>query len=332
MIQEPEILIIKHLSKECSQEEEKMLFDWIGQSEENQRLYRETCEAWELSGILKTDNLFEPDQAWETVQTRLGFKHRLLVATPSFRQVFRLAAAAVLLLAIAGFAYWLVSGRMSPEPAIITASSQGLVKSIILPDGTKVWLNRESTLSYPEKFGFESRIVNLTGEAFFDVTHDSKKPFLINTGIAQVQVVGTSFNVKSYPEMAATQVIVSTGKVKLSPVINSDGFMFLLPGEMGSSLKGSSTVTREPNTNVNFLAWKDHRLNFRESPLSLVAESINTAYGVKVILGEDSIKQLKLTARYDETLSPQDILEIIAVNFGLELKKGKSGEYRLVKK
>jgi ferric-dicitrate binding protein FerR (iron transport regulator) len=207
-----------------------------------------------------------------------------------------------------------------------------MVKSIILPDGTKVWLNRESSLSYPEKFGSESRTVELTGEAFFDVTPDAQKPFLIQTGIAQVQVVGTSFNVKSYPAMSATQVIVTSGKVKLSPTGNADESVLLLPGEMGRSLKGSSKVTREQNPDVNFLAWKDHRLSFRESPLSLVAESIGNAYGVKIILSEDSIKQLLLTARYDENMNPHEILEIIALNFGLELKNEMPGEFLLVRK
>lgn len=332
MFVEPEILIIKHLSKECSREEEEMLNSWIAQSEENKQLYKETCEAWELSGILKNKELFEPNHAWETVESRLGFKRSIQAAPSAFRQVFRLAAAAVLIAVVAGFAYWLVSGKFSTEPALITASSQGLVKSVELPDGTKVWMNRETILTYPEKFGSENRTVELTGEAFFDVTPDAQKPFLIHTGIAQIQVVGTSFNVKSYPAMSATQVIVASGKVKLSPAGKADKAVLLLPGEMGSSLKGISSVTREQNQDINFLAWKDHRLNFRESPLSLVAESISSAYGVKVILGQDSVQHLLLTARYDESMSPQEILEIIALNFRLELKITEPGEFLLVKK
>ncbi|MFN8208178.1 MAG: FecR domain-containing protein [Bacteroidales bacterium] len=332
MFQEPEVLIIKHLSKECSREEEEMLFSWIAQSEDNKRIYDETCQAWELSGVLKNKEIFEPEQAWKTVESRLGFKKVVITGHTAFRQVFRLAAAAVLLAVVAGFAYWLVSGRNNPEPALLTASSMGFVKTIDLPDGTRVWLNRESTLSYPEKFGSDSRMVTLTGEAFFDVTPDTQKPFLITTGIAQVRVVGTSFNVKSYPSMEATQVTVTSGKVKLSPAGRSDAAVVLLPGETGRNIKGSSAVTREKNSDVNYLAWKDHRLTFRETPLPLVASSIGAAYGIKVILKDSSMGNLLLTARYDETLSPQGILEIIALNFGLELQNKEPGEFLLGKK
>ncbi|HVV02934.1 MAG TPA: FecR family protein, partial [Puia sp.] len=124
-------------------------------------------------------------------------------------------------LAIIGTIVWLIRPSNHPAPAPLAA---GLTKStterseykyLLLPDSTQVWLNASSTLEFPEHFRTNKREVTLSGEAYFDVRHSEKTPFIIHTGKVSTTVLGTSFNIKAYPDRQHIIVSVSTGKVKV---------------------------------------------------------------------------------------------------------------------
>jgi transmembrane sensor len=125
----------------------------------------------------------------------------------------------------------------------------GQVASLTLADGTRVWLNGGSKLSYPEAFRGDKREITLTGEAFLEVTHDAKKSFIVHTGNIRTQVLGTSFNVKAYPEDSFVKVDVVTGKVgvvaALAPTV------FLTPAEEVTVDKKDPQCYYNPRVDVN---------------------------------------------------------------------------------
>lgn len=111
------------------------------------------------------------------------------------------------------------------------ATKKGSRSALVLPDGTKVWLNADSRLSYPEKFTAAAREVQLTGEAFFEVTKDAKHPFIVHTENIDVRVLGTRFNVRAYPGETSTQTTLLKGSVEVLLKNNNDKRVMLSPNE-----------------------------------------------------------------------------------------------------
>lgn len=161
--------------------------------------------------------------------------------------------------------------------------SKGQKMKIFLPDGSIVMLNASSRLSYPEKFTGETRQVELSGEAFFEVAKDSTKPFIVKTEELNATALGTSFNVKSYADSDIVSVALVTGKAAVNRQ-GSQERVLLQPGEAAGFNKKTGIIEKEKfDYNVE-VCWKDGILYFRETPISEVFRRIEQWYGVSVIV------------------------------------------------
>jgi ferric-dicitrate binding protein FerR (iron transport regulator) len=215
-------LITKYLADEASSEEARALQDWITQAPENERQYLAYKKVFELSRQhyaqrAEETHTVDIDQEWNHFMTNIRTraaepeaKIRTLEKT-SYSLWYKIAAA-VLLVAVSG---WIITRFIGNDTDVSyqTASNTMTVK---LPDGSQVILNRDSELSYSASFGDENRTIILKGEAFFDVTPNPDKPFIIQANDAHIEVVGTSFNVLAYDSMHEVEVVVQSGVVKLS--------------------------------------------------------------------------------------------------------------------
>jgi ferric-dicitrate binding protein FerR (iron transport regulator) len=167
--------------------------------------------------------------------------------------------------------------------------------------------------------------VEIEGEAFFDVTPNPEKPFIINAGNAQVKVLGTSFNVCAYPETETVEVVVATGKVRVTNKfqeattgINRE--VYLVPGEKGTLIYKGNILEKTENKNPNYLAWKTHDLIFDEVPLHEVIECLEKVYHVDIQVEESEINDLVLKAHFDK--KPIDfVLNVVRLTFNLELSE-----------
>lgn len=136
------------------------------------------------------------------------------------RRIGKFAAAAVLLTAVAGGVWVLMPKKMN---RVLSADSKrnevvagkGIRSKMVLPDGTQVWLNSDSKLQYAESFSGTTREVSLEGEAFFDVVKDAKRPFIVHTSAIDIKVLGTSFNVKSYPQEKTIEATLIHGMIEV---------------------------------------------------------------------------------------------------------------------
>lgn len=157
----------------------------------------------------------------------------------------------------------------------------GGMYQITLPDGTKVWLNAASSLKYPMSFAKNERKVILLGEAFFEVSKDSSRPFKVLSKGQKIEVLGTAFNVNAYPENTAIKTTLITGKVKLSNDNHASQAIYLRPGQQSiNTNKGNiqvANVDTEP-----FTAWKDGLFYFDETPVSDALQQIGRWYNVEV--------------------------------------------------
>ncbi len=289
-----------------------------------QRQLRQLTKKIDLHYRLKK---YDTSGALSQVKSRIrGEKPK---ATSMALRTLKVAAAVILALIIGSAAYYV--GQRQPEHphmAGVMVDNAGL-SQIELSDGTLVTLNRDTKINYPDQFANDIREVSIEGEAFFEVTPNPHKPFIIHAGEATVRVLGTSFSVNAYPENDRIEVIVASGKVEVSKLANLHKIT-LDPGDKGTFINSSKQLTKSLNDDPNFLAWKTRTFIFTETALTEVIKQLNKVYRVQVELPNHELDELLLNAHFEkETLD--FILEVISNTHGLKIEK-HGGHYQLLKK
>jgi ferric-dicitrate binding protein FerR (iron transport regulator) len=262
---ENEKLIAKKLCGELTAEEARLFDDWLNASELNKTAWRRSEAAWKLSA--KADYSFEPDVENALRKVKSALPPPSGNPAPFFTPVR--VAASILLLACAGYFIFLSTGEKTPEKPVsiynaimptpfkikmLTVSASDSAVSFFLSDSTCIILNKRSTLSYPENFSGDARRVTLDGEAYFEVKHNDKMPFIISAGNTETKVLGTSFNIKENKRKGNVEVFVMTGKVQFT--LRKDqkeiSQVLLLPGDHATCSESSSIIERGKNKDKNF--------------------------------------------------------------------------------
>lgn len=212
---------------------------------------------------------------------------------------------------------------------------KGSKSNIKLPDGTRVWLNADSKLIYGELFIGNTREVTLSGEAYFDVSHNSARPFIIHTGNADIRVLGTAFNVRNYPEDKTWETTLMRGKIEVSLVDKPNEKIVLKPLQKlivpkeTSSLEGSATTaistghatSKATLTGVSYsfkdslvaeTSWMNNKLVFLGQPLEKIAEELERQFAVTVIFKTEAVKNYRYTGDFEKA-GLEKILQIISM-------------------
>lgn len=340
MINEENIddLLAKYLAEEADHQEAEAVSEWIALSDENQKTFEQTNLIWEKSSLLRTQQQVDIDAAWKKLG--IGSKAQnihqvdsvnIIKALPktngvgggtfeakksiSNNLIFKnfLKIAAVLTIFIGGAFFW--NKNLQSQAELLSFQTGNTPAEKILADGTKVFLNKNSSISFPEKFEGDFREVNLTGEAFFEVHHDKTHPFIIHANGSDIKVLGTSFNVKAYD--AQVQVAVSTGKVQFSKNTQQ---VILVKGEKAEITKGQETIVKSTNIDENILSYKTKTFTFQDASLAEVSQLLADNFGKNIILEQDKFKNCKLTATFKQE-SLENILTIISETFNLKITK-----------
>jgi ferric-dicitrate binding protein FerR (iron transport regulator) len=313
-------VLVKYLLQEASSAEAAAIAEWIEETPENARYFEQFRLLWDRSKELAPRLDADPETAWQRLQLRLQQQPETKAALPRRRIALsfaRIAAALVVLLAGAGIYYMLADRSISLEATTAAAS-------YTLPDGSMVTLNRHATLSYQSKnFGQKERHVRLDGEAFFQISPNKEKPFIIDADDASIRVVGTSFNVKTSPDK--TEVIVETGIVRLS---KQQASTELRAHEKGLVLKNSVSPIREQSVDSLHNYYRTKTFICRNTPLSRLTEVLSEAYEVKIVPANKSIGGLPLTATFRQD-SLEHILDVVCAT--LNLRAERNGAYIILK-
>lgn len=195
----------------------------------------------------------------------------------------------------------------------LTTTDKPLTKT--LPDGTKILLNRRSSLRYPAQFAANQRDVTLTGEAFFEVIPDATRPFRIRARQTTVQVLGTSFTVRAYD--ASVSVAVRTGKVRFAHGRNA---VLLTKNQQAVFESSADTIRRSLQVAPNVFAYKTGQLTFDNEPLREVVQTINEVYDADVRLENAQLGNCRLTTRFDNA-SLEAVLAVTAETLGLRVRR-----------
>lgn len=199
-----------------------------------------------------------------------------------------------------------VSVNQAPQITAMNDKPENM--HIVLPDGSNVWLFTGASISYPETFNSKKREVTINGEAFFDVRKDKKSKFLVHTGLIDIAVLGTRFNVNTYQESQKVDVVLESGLVALSK--SSNETVYLRPGKMASIDKLSNISIQDVDVSL-YTSWKDEFINLQSQTLKDVAMMLSKRYRVKIEISNECLNEEKFSGRFDQTQSLEKILSII---------------------
>ena len=325
-------LIAKYLDGEATSEEVYEVNEWVSLSAENDVFFKQSEDAWRLAKNYRTHVRFDKEKTWTGIEKRTKRQY-----TSSFLLRVAGIAASVALVVGWGLSYLLTDGRRQSavteqQPQKITLYvPAGVSSKTVLPDSTVIWLNASSTLSYPSYFNGDTRTVELIGEAFFDVSRDENKPFIIQSGSLTVNVLGTSFNFKHYEEDSQAVLAVVTGTVALSTdaatvtklkagkyaTVDLQSLrtkVFDTPQSNSPEPKPAKpeTVSAEANTD-QFSSWRNNKMIFRDEPFVNVLNELSRRYNVEFEITGDEIKNYEYTATFDN-LSLEDILNFLTMS------------------
>lgn len=239
------------------------------------------------------------------------------VVSMSKRNKIWMAAASVIIIATAGWLLLRPGNKPTNETLASVTTAARQQKNLILPDGTKIWLNSNSKLSYTSSYASKNREVYLEGEAFFDVTPNAELPFSIHSSDLTVQVLGTSFNIRSYQNDSGIDVAVATGKV----AVRASGKQEICtPGNLISWHKQSGHFEKKTIALADINAWSTGWMVFDEATLSNVCHALERAYGVNIHFETPALRNKKITLKQKHE-QLDNVLTVMSITSGIHYRR-----------
>lgn len=270
------ILIEKYLEGNASPAEIEELCKWIRNND--------SLDRWMMREIEKCDSSLDKevyDRLYSRIKEAIDSREE---KTRSKRIVFtrliRWAAIICLPIVAALITYELLSTPTPDTLPLIVSAERGERAKVQLPDGTLVNINSASQISYPQNFNDKKRVIELDGEAYFEVTPDKERPFVVKTAGIEVTVLGTSFNIRSYKEDPEVSVVLLTGKVD---VVSAKGRCVMRPDEKLVYDKHTGLMTVGKVYSKEYVEWTHGNLRFENESLENIVKILSRVYDVKIV-------------------------------------------------
>lgn len=317
-----EELMAKYFSGEAGQEEILLLSAWVKEDDENRRLFSDTQQAWAKMEQEVIDREFDIDGEWKMISERIKENSKpKIIRFPFGKNGFvgsflRVASVFAILV---GTVYLIRQFFAVPQTIEIIAQTDRL--DTVLPDGSKVSLNKGSVITHSENFK-TSRHLKLKGEAQFDVIHDSEHPFIVEAGKIRVEALGTSFYVNNDVAGNKVTVVLMEGKVAVYSSDKPDEKTILLPGEKTEIKTKGDTISIAPkseNSDQYFNIWKTRSMSFNDEPMGKVAILLSKAYNKTVVLKNKSLADCRITASFEDQ-SIESVMKVIESTLSLRVK------------
>jgi len=350
-------LIIKFLHGKTTVSEEAELQAWINESPENAAHFSSFRTVWLSTAGNMNDPAYNKEQAWDHIskgmetgteeqETSIG-RH---VTRFSIRQILRIAAFIIFIFLCGGICSLIIFRNSVPvsDKSCLITTPLGSITHLVLPDNSQVWLNAGSTLTYLQSFDRKKREVKLQGEAYFKVKSDKSKPFIVNTGQYAIKALGTSFNVKAYPEDNYISTTLVEGTIHVNGLGIRRGFSYILKPNQNLTIplakknhQASSENRNEPISRQNpniiikptvslsstvkteaMVSWKDQRWTIQGEPLGTLAVLLGRRYNTTIHLSSALLDEYRFTGIIqNETL--EQVLQYLRYTAPLKYKIGK---------
>ena len=281
-------LIIRYLDNQTMTDEEKrQLNEWILKSKDNENYFKNFVNTWEISNVYLLDKSLAQTKLQEFYKLQQQIKTRKLI------KWLASSAAAIVLLFI--FLQLFAPYQFEKE---LTVTSGDIKKEVILPDGSHVWLNTQSSIKYSNKFK-KSRNVKLNGEALFDIIKSEEKNFIVETSNLQVEVLGTTFLVNDRDNANLTQTILESGAVNIN-IKNTDKNLNLSPGELFTYNNDDGYYNVESVNTSSYIGWVKDKLSFTNIPMSELIIQLEKLYNIDIVCNSHSILNTPVSITVDE--------------------------------
>ena len=319
-----EVLMAAYFSGEATPDEVMRLSAWLTGDPANIDVFEAYRQVWLLTAKDAIDEVIDVEAEWENLSARMepeslktfgktkkANKGKLLQFTWSWKA----AAIAIVLVVAASLLFYLNS-----DPALVRVAALDNNLEQVLPDGSVITLNRGSEISYPEKFGDDTREVKLKGEAYFNVTKNTKRPFIVSGGDARIKVMGTSFNVNTGSDGRNISVVLTTGKVALYYKGSESEEHLLNPGEKAEMNSEKKSIITVSNPDPNYMAWKTGIIVFENAGLKEIVATLSKVYNTEIRLPDKQPVDCSLTATFEKQPLSR-VLNVIGETLGLSIRQ-----------
>lgn len=311
-------LIVDYLAGSLPDSTMSELKEWIKSSPENENYFLRQCEIWFSAMNHELASRYDKDKAFGM------FKERL-VRNENRGRNFRWyhVAVVVAIFMISVLSYWLGETNLKNhfERTVVEAPLGSRTK-LYLPDGTLVWLNAGTRMTYSQGFGVDNREVSLEGEGYFDVTKNEEIPFLIRTKELELKVLGTKFNLRDYPEDKEVVVSLLEGKVELDNLLNVGDKDILEPNERALLNKQTGKLVKEAVTASNASEWTDGYLFFDEELLPDIVRKLERSYNVKIQLADTALNNFRFYGNFiRKAQTIEEVLDVLSSTGKIEYTK-----------
>lgn len=283
-------------------------------------------EIW-FSSVSKEElSKYDKDAAFAAFQNRVAEAESQPRAVTRRLGWLKYAAAVAAVVAVGFFSYR--GGQSQLETTmgdIVVEAPQGSRTQMTLPDGTKVWLNAGSKISYSQSFGLVNRLVLLAGEGYFEVAHNEDLSFSVESENVRVKVLGTKFNFRDYPSDAEATVSLAEGSVAMNSQQHPADEQLLKPGQRATVDKQTGKIRVEEYEVTNATQWTSGKLIFDGEPLQEIVKTLERSYNVKITIADNRLLTLRFYGdflRQEQTLS--EVLDALAATGKIKYNiKGK---------
>ena len=280
-------ILYKFFEGNASFEEEAAVKQWMEESAENRLAFLKERKLFDAMLLLGNEEIIK------------NGKKRFSINLSSLRtELIKIAAVVAITLGGSYFYYQSSLGKELMAMQTITVPA-GQRINITLVDGTNVWLNARTSLSYPVKFGKNNRQVVLDGEAYFDVTKDKSKPFIVQTDNYNVEVLGTQFDVNAYSETGEFETTLMSGSVKVASASDSTQKITLKPNNKVFLKDGKLHVTAVDDYNP--YRWKEGLICFKNETFTSIMKDFEKYYGLTIQVKNKNVFKYVYTGKFRQT-------------------------------
>ena len=308
-------LIGKYLAGEASAREVAEVQTWAAASETNRKYLAQLRIIFDRAANIQNNLQFDEDQAWTKLKAKLELKKGNVVPMNPSRITrtlfYRIAASVIILVAVGIYFYRSTAPVHTVE---VVAVNKGI--GDVLPDGSDVFLNKQTKLTYQYDKKKKRRVVRLDGEAYFHVKHDEKREFLIDAAGVFVRDIGTTFTVKAYQESNTIEVVVKEGEVEF---FAEEGHGIRLTASSKGVYNRTTKLFRTEQPESNALSFKTKHFTFSNQSLGGIVRDINSVYDKKLVISNNLVN-CYLTVTFDNE-DIDEIADVIAETLGLTVKR-----------
>lgn len=319
-------LLIRYLTDLATDDEKVEVVEWLNFNNENQNYFNKFKSVWESSSNLKAYEEIDTESSLKSIKKRIDFKPKPEAKVKPLWMLMRVAAILVIFLGL----YLIFSNKddITESISVVKIECTTEVKTVILPDKSVVTLNLASLIEYPEKFDGNERRIKFKGEAYFEISPDKSKPFIIETGKSETKVVGTAFNLKAKVGEKTESIVVTEGIVEFSGKTEATKHpVRLVKGEKAIL---NNELKKEKNEDPNFMSWKTGVFVFDDQRLKDALPVLSGYYKVEFELNDSLLSSYTLSGNYDK-LKLDELIEVLEMTLNLKIAK-KGQEIWLSKK